>query len=688
VQSLGFQTNAFQPNSNSVVLTPGTGSLNFTGPAASLGLGISPAAATLTLTGVASTVTPGIVRTPATGTLALTGIAASIGIGMSPGTATLSLIGQTVSLGLGIAPGAASLTTGGVAVAPGTPLDVLLPHAAKMTFTSGVTGILTWVGEKGVITLSPAPASSSSFDLVAGGTDAALIVPEGPGSLGLSSNTLTAQAQRLLIGAVLQLSSFSNFLFGLGFNATSQAGMRWSTVQNDITIYFTTSGTGVSFNVSSYPTDTLPHRIILDINGASSALYVDDVSVGSGALGTDAMTIIGLSADGAFGDVSAPVMSWGAVGVYTAALGIPSISALDQFLQHPFTGQGVAPFLDEGIPPATATGSFTGYAPTVTLTGNITLIPNAATLTLTGIASFLNLGISPAAASLLINGVAASAGEGITPATGTLTLTGIAPTVTPGIVRTPTAGTLTFTGIAASMGLGISPAAATLTMTGVAASLGIGMTPGTGVLTLQGYAPIVGGSVTLTPAAGALTLSGVAASLGLGISPAAGALNVTGYVPGLLTVVHPVTGALIAAGTAAFLQTQVVPNAAAAQISTAAASIGLGIAPNVAALSSGGIAGTVGLGITPNTALLFAQGLQPIVSFIVPYDTPGTASLGIVGYAPSVSINLIVTPAQAGAPMGGLQLGTRHNAPPAVTVTTQGPGTPFGGLNLGSKRKS
>jgi len=158
--------------------------------------------------------------------------------------------------------------------------------------------------------------------------------------------------------------------------------------------------------------------------------------------------------------------------------------------------------------PGAATLTITGYAPTVTVTGDISVNPGVSALALTGYAPTVSI----------------TEHQTVTPDPGALALTGFAPTVTVAENQT------------------VSPANADLALTGYAPSVSVTtnhiVLPGAGALDITAIAPTV--TVTtnhlVNPTTGALVLTGYAPTITVesqskSFTPGAAALEITGYAP-------------------------------------------------------------------------------------------------------------------------------------------------------------
>jgi len=200
---------------------------------------------------------------------------------------------------------------------------------------------------------------------------------------------------------------------------------------------------------------------------------------------------------------------------------------------------GSAPPLDLGVGPAGGSLAATGSTPQLD-TG---LLPAAAAATLTGNPPVLDSGIYPANASVTLTGsaptVIVDGPQLVTPVAAELTVTGSLPVIVLGgnQIATPAAASLTLTGSAPQLDSGIRPAAAAATVTGAVPSLDFGIRPEAGPLTLTGAIPTVtlSGHQTATPTASNLTLTGVAPTIAVSdhktLIPAAASLTLTGRTP-------------------------------------------------------------------------------------------------------------------------------------------------------------
>jgi hypothetical protein len=215
--------------------------------------------------------------------------------------------------------------------------EYFLPRSAKMTFSAAPNGVLTWVGEKGVLTLSPAPSTSFNDNLTGDGTNSGCIVGTGATNGYATAAFGAALSQRIVVGIVMANVTFNNFDYGPNFAPSATHGWRYSTSRNSATI--TWGASSINFAPAN---DTALHRYIIDINGVSSAIYMDGISNATGNLGSDtAAGPFGISSDGTFGDASSGNISYGASVIMAASIGtIPSIAALDAWLRAPFGSGG------------------------------------------------------------------------------------------------------------------------------------------------------------------------------------------------------------------------------------------------------------------------------------------------------------------------------------------------------------
>lgn len=207
---------------------------------------------------------------------------------------------------------------------------------------------------------------------------------------------------------------------------------------------------------------------------------------------------------------------------------------------------------------ATGLGSLTltGFAPAVSVSGDVSIAAGLGQVVLTGFAPSLSSS----------EGASANISVGL----GALTVTGLAPSIsaTANVSISSALGELVIAGYAPDQTLTLaSPPAAALVLTGFAPTIQVSapgeITTGLGSLVLTGFAPTVSAtdSASITPDAGALTLTGFAPSVaatdnqfvtaGLGqtvltgfapsisatdnqfATPDAGALTILGYAPSI-----------------------------------------------------------------------------------------------------------------------------------------------------------
>jgi hypothetical protein len=180
-----------------VSVTPAAASLSLTGfaPSVIVNTILTPAAASLAITAFAPSVVVNTIITPAAASLTLTGFAPTVlaPVVVTPGAASLTLTGfaptVTVSGGVTLTPGAATLTLTTFAPTVLTPVTVV-PAAASLTLTAFAPTVLTPV----VVTPAAATLTLTAF---------------APTVLAVTSVTLTPQAATLTLTTFAPIVSVS-----------------------------------------------------------------------------------------------------------------------------------------------------------------------------------------------------------------------------------------------------------------------------------------------------------------------------------------------------------------------------------------------------------------------------------------------------------------------------------------------
>lgn len=316
--------------------------------------------------------------------------------------------------------------------------------------------------------------------------------------------------------------------------------------------------------------------------------------------------------------------------------------------------------------------SLTTFAPAVEVTANITVTPATASLTLTSFAVQLREVVTPASQSLALTTFAVRLAESITPATASLLLATFAPAVTTNTILTPASGALTLTTTApqlrevvtpstaslslvsfaptvtATANVTVTPAAVTLTATGFAPELREQITPDTATLTLTTFAPeiTVSADVVVTPAAQVLVLIGLAPSLLLVITPSTSSLSLSTLAPTITISADrtetPIPALLTLTSFTPELQLVITPTTATLGLSTSAPSLVLVVQPDSTTLALTTFAPVVTVGgdmtITPAPIVLALTAFAPTVTTgaLVTTITPAPVILTLTAYAPFV----------------------------------------------------
>ena len=334
---------------------------------------------------------------------------------------------------------------------------------------------------------------------------------------------------------------------------------------------------------------------------------------------------------------------------------------------------------DKVAEPSAGGLTLTGLVPSVSISDNLTVSPETGTLTLTGYLEY-NYGgpglrligyepsvsqgfaqptAQPGAGSLSLTGYIPTlnidSGSIIEePGAGSLTLTGLAPTIsrTENWVAEPGSGSLTLTGLTPTAGDNkvAQPGAGSLALTGLAPSVLVSLSeqPGTGSLSLTGYIPtlnVSSGDITAQPGAGSLTLTGqtptAVSDLGSQtVFPETGSLNLTGYLeynyggPGLRLIGYEPSLGNPSQLTSVVLFTplNLETHAPAIEIGITGADSSLGLtgyAPSVSASQAGIPSGS--LTLTGQTPQLDLTGSSDTVN-------PPVGALTIESHAPAVEI--------------------------------------------------
>lgn len=355
------------------------------------------------------------------------------------------------------------------------------------------------------------------------------------------------------------------------------------------------------------------------------------------------------------------------VGVLTATGHVPSVSA------------------SVSVSPGLGTLTLVGHTPTL----GVGVTPGVGTLTVTGHAPTLDTGIRPGVGALALTGYEPTLTLTLpAPAPGVLVLTGHQPTVSVGANVSTGVGTLTVTGFAPALDLGIRPDVGTLSLAGAVPALSTGITPDASALLVTGHAPTIAASANsnVTPDAGVLSVTGFAPSLGLGITTGIGALVLNGHAPTLGDEINITTqaGVLEAVGHAPMLGLAITPAAGVLALAGHAPVLGAGISPDAGQIVVAGhtptVAATANITINPLTGALVVTGFEPTA---VATGQPLTGELVLTGHAPTVTLSgedIATDPKLiARRPNVRVDFGTRKKTPvptPAPAEITNMPGHP------------
>lgn len=321
------------------------------------------------------------------------------------------------------------------------------------------------------------------------------------------------------------------------------------------------------------------------------------------------------------------------------------------------------------IVPAPATLSVTVAATKI----DSSVRPAAASLTVTTAAPKIDSTVRPGRTTAVINTAAPTITIGIS---GNAVLPYVLPFTlgSPAVTVTPDAAALSATGVAPKIDSIIRPDAAQLTATtsDPTVSIQTWIQPEAAAFTITAAAPLVDSSVVVTPDGAALTVAAAAPNVDTIIRPDSAVLTATTAAP---TVAGLTAGTNSLPYVLPFTLGDVyAPSQAVLSITAATPTLHAGLRPSTAALAVTTAAPTVAASIvvTPTGAQLSITAAEPIVSPI--YVTPSAAALTIVCAAPAVTgLAGVYTPAGAwstsrvaAAPVAGPGWWTERPAPNPV----------------------
>lgn len=181
------------------------------------------------------------------------------------------------------------------------------------------------------------------------------------------------------------------------------------------------------------------------------------------------------------------------------------------------TTASFAPVLKESTVPSAGSLNLSTFAPTVSISNNVTVTPSTLSLSLSTFAVALRLNVIPSTQPLTLTTFAPTPNSNVTvvPSTRSLSLTTFAPVLAVDITVIPSTASLSVTSFAPSLTVAVVPAPASLTTTTFAPTLlvSVSVVPSTLNLTITTFAPdLAGGTVTLIPSTSNLVLTTYAPS--------------------------------------------------------------------------------------------------------------------------------------------------------------------------------
>lgn len=420
---------------------------------------------------------------PGAGGLTITGLTSVLAFGMAIGAGALSLTGQAPTVSVAGNPNdkviqipAGSLQFKG----PALPAEVRTPAAGVLSFTGYAPNLaFTLPVPAGSVSLTGAsltlartvPIASGGLTITGQGPSLGSGIPVGAGALTLTGQTpATSSAISIAVGSGALAIAGQAPTVGIGLTIPIPAGQ-------------------LVFKGPAAPTSS---TIAVPAGALALSGLVPSANVSGGALSVPiAAGTLSLSGQ-------APSVAQG------PTIAIPAGSLT-------FTGQYIAQAFGDLTPAALV---LTGYAPTVSISGQTTLSPGVGMLTLTGQAPSLASTVPVAAGALTLSGQApvAIVSRTIAVPAGSLAFTGQAPQARMAHLVSIGAGSLALTGQTPSTGGSqtMPVAAGALTITGYSPSLSAGFVTNipSGTLTITGQAPLARMAVVIDIPTGTLTLTG------------------------------------------------------------------------------------------------------------------------------------------------------------------------------------
>jgi hypothetical protein len=453
---------------------------------------------------------------PAQAALSLTGLAPSVLIGIAIGVGSLGLVGQTPDRAT-----SAALTSPTILIQRGE-----LRFKGPAHLPSGLTIALP----AGTIGLSGQPlALAFTVPIAAGGVAATGQAPTAfnDDPTPIAQGTLSLSGQAPTLARTIPIAQGTLALTGQAPQAFSGTGL----------------GTGALALTGQAPT----LAFVLPI-GAGTLTFVGQAPAAT--VGTPGTTIA---------IPAGQLLFKGPARSVDTAIAIPA-GSLSLTGQTPFLGAiglgsgsltlaGQAPILSLTIPIAKASLALTGQAPTRNV--GTTIAIGAGSLSLTGqfVAQIFD-GLAPAALTFTGYAPTVAISGQVTRAigAGSLSLSGQIPSLA--FVVPVGSGNLSLSGQAPSLAF-VSPiGAGSLALAGTVSTPALTIPIGAVSLTLQGQAPSTGGAITIAIGSGALALTGqsLTANVSSGSAIPAGVLTLAGQAPVLATGVPVGVGVLALTG--------------------------------------------------------------------------------------------------------------------------------------------
>lgn len=295
-----------------------------------------------------------------------------------------------------------------------------------------------------------------------------------------------------------------------------------------------------------------------------------------------------------------------------------------------------------------------GVAPSVTISANVIIAPNAAAIVATGFSPFSARGLSPQSGVVSMAGAAPRLASFDVIPQGALALTGAAPIPVFGTVITPTWATVTATGVVPAVFSMITPPTAALNFTPAPPTFFYGpiIVTATGTLTAASSAAAVFTPQLVQPSGTALALTGGGGVLNTGLTPSSAALQLSGMTGIVTERTNVASGALSLASSSPVLALTMTPPAG--QLALSSASV---------------IAVTNDIVIPPGAALAAVSVAVSVTVGVSPLPT--ASGLVLNGYAPQLSqtFNGVALPISGSVGFAGVPAHTLQTVPSTAIFT-------------------